>query len=57
MDEKKRISKVTEEEITGEGNFLKGGGGVKRQPRKLWDNIKQTNIQNIGVPEEERELI
>ena len=28
MDEKKRISKVTEEEITGEGNFLKGGGDV-----------------------------
>ena len=57
MNEKKRISEVTEEEITREGNFLKGGGGVKRQPRNLWDNIKQTNIQNIGVPEEERELI
>lgn len=57
MNEKKRISDVkdTEEEIRGEGNFLKGRGGVKRQPRNLWDNIKQTNIQNIGVPEEERE--
>ena len=41
-------------EITsGEQNKVKRIKRTKDTPRDLWDNIKFTNIQIIGVPEEE----
>ena len=45
-------------EITSEEqNKVKGLNKVKRTEdglRDLWDNVKHTNIRNIGVPEEEK---
>ena len=41
-------------EITSEEqNKLKGMKRTEDSLRNLWDNIKHTNIQIIGVPEEE----
>ena len=41
-------------EITsGEQNKVKRMKRAEDNPRDLWDNIKCTNIQIIGVPEEE----
>ena len=43
-------------EITSEEqNKIKIMKRTEDSPRDLWDNIKYTNIQNIGIPEEEEE--
>ena len=41
------------EMTTTEQNKEKRMKGIKDSLRDLWDNIKRTNIQIIGVPEEE----
>ena len=42
-------------EITAEEqNKVKRMKGTEHSLRDLWDNIKHTNIQIIGIPEEER---
>ena len=38
---------------TAEQNKEKRMKRIEHSLRDLWDNIKCTNIQNIGVPEEE----
>ena len=40
-------------EITSEENKVKRMKRTEHSLRDLWDNIKHTNIQIIGVPEEE----
>ena len=43
-------------EVTSEEqNKVKRMKRIKDRLRDLWDNIKCTNIQIIGVPEEEKE--
>ena len=44
-----KIVKIT----TAEQNKEKRMKRIKDNPRDHWDNIKHTNIQTIGVPEEE----
>ena len=39
--------------ISEEQNKVKGMKRTEDSLRDLWDNIKHTNIQIIGVPEEE----
>ena len=42
-------------EITSEEqNKVKGMKIIEDSLRDLWDNIKHTNIQIIGIPEEEK---
>ena len=41
--------KITSEEQNKETRMKRTEGSL----RDLWDNIKGTNIQSIGVPEEE----
>ena len=42
-------------EVTSEEqNKVKIMKRTEDNPRDLWDNIKRTNIQIIGVPEEEK---
>ena len=42
-------------EVTSEEqNKVKRMKRTKDSLRDLWDNIKHTNIQSIGVPEEEK---
>ena len=52
-----RISELEDKmvEITSEEqNKIKIMKRTEDSPRDLWDNIKYTNIQNIGIPEEEK---
>ena len=42
--------KITAEEQNKEKRMK----GTEHSLRDLWDNIKHTNIQIIGIPEEER---
>ena len=55
--EEERISELKDKmvEITAEKqNKVKRMKGTEDSLRDLWDNIKRTNIQIIGIPEEER---
>ena len=52
----KRISDLEDKIVeitTAEQNKEKGMKRIEDSLRDLWDNIKRTNIRNIGVPEEE----
>ena len=51
-----RISELEEKMVeisSEEQNKVKREKRTEDSPRDLWDNIKHTNIQIIGVPEEE----
>ena len=60
IEAQKRISKLEDRmvEITPEEqNEGKGMKRIEESLRDLWDNIKCTNIQVIGVPKEELECL
>ena len=53
---KERISDLEDKRVeitTTEQNKEKRMKRIEDSVTDLWDNIKHTNIQNIGVPEEE----
>ena len=56
ITEAERISDLEDKIVeitTAEQNKEKGMKRIEDSLRDLWDNIKRTNIRNIGVPEEE----
>ena len=46
-----RIMEITQSEQQTESQMKKNESNI----RDLWDNIKQTNLLIIGIPEEEKE--